>query len=131
MDVQPDTFRSHTGSRVIAVPLSAAGVGLRLLLKTHLVPVQILSLRFLCHFDGTANSHVRVVVSVDRTLAGFPCGLMPEIRDALEQCFRRFLIRTQRVPSGTWVDAWEWDSRKDVLIRRPQRGEATLGDPDG
>ena len=131
MNVRPDTFCSHTGSRVIAVPLSAVGVGLRLLLKTHLLPAQILSLRFLCHLDGTANSHVCVVVSVDRTLAGFPCRLMPEIRDALEQCFRRFLIRTQRVPSGTWTDVWEWDSRKHVLIRRRQPGETTLGDPDG
>lgn len=131
MNSQHNTFCSHTPSRVVAVPLRTVGVGLRLLLKTPLLPAQILSLRFLCHVDGSANSQVRVVVSVDRTRAGFPCELRTEIRDALEQCFRRFVVRTQHIPLGTLVDVWEWDSRRDVLIRRRHRGEALPSDPGG
>ena len=131
MNSQSNTFYSHPPGRIIAVPLRTVGVGLRLLFKTALLPSQILSLRFLCHLDGAAKSRVCVVVSVDRTRTGFPCGLTPEIRGALEQCFRRFVIRTQRVPVGTLVDVWEWDSRRDVLIRRRQRRDSAPGDPDG
>jgi hypothetical protein len=127
MNAQPNRLNSYTDERIIAVPLRAAGAGLRLLLKTGLLPVEILGLRFVCTLDSGKDRGLRVVVNVDRTRGGVPRELAPEIRGALEQCFRRFVIRARRVPLGTWVDVWEWDSRRDILIRRRQRSQAPHG----
>jgi hypothetical protein len=125
MNAQPNRLNSYTQERIIAVPLRAAGAGLRLLLKTGLVPAAILGLRFVCALDSGKDRGIQVVVNVGRTRGGLPCALAPEIRGALEQCFCRFVIRSRHFPLGTLLDIWEWDSRRDILIRRRHRkGEA-------
>jgi hypothetical protein len=131
MNAQPKPRDSHSRERIIAVPPLAAGAGLRLLLKTGLLPAEIQSLRFACDLDGDKEPRVKVVVGVGRTRKSLPCELPSEVRGALEQCFRRFLIRSRRVPVGTSVDLWEWSSGRDVLIYRRQRGQAYHRDPDG
>src|SRR5271156_4830612 len=114
MDTQRKPLSETSCKRIVAVPLRAVGAGLRLLLKTGLLPPEIRGLRFACNLDRGKDPPVTVLVNVDRTRGSVACELPSELRGALEQCFCRFLIRSRRAPLAALGDVWEWDSCRDI-----------------
>ena len=65
MQAEPQPLEGCSPEHDLVVPLHAAGAGLRLLLETGLVSVDIAALRFKCDLDHGNKGAVRVLLQVD------------------------------------------------------------------
>jgi hypothetical protein len=133
MNAQPKSIRTYPHTKIVAVPLRAAGAGLQLLLKTGLLPEAIRSLRFVCDLDDAGQPRVKVIVAAECNTQPVTPDVPVELRGPLEESFSRFLTRSRLGPSAVkrTVDVWEWSAHLDLLTRRRHRSVAKSYKPAG